>query len=148
MAAEDQIFVATLTPSREMRLLDLTCVLEEEGTEFESLDIAIHMLFLAGGHSYYMSQAIARAAQVEGYDGVRFPSYYSLLRTGALPFETAYGISIRKFESQQRWAASQIAPNIGLFGRPVASGELRVAGINRVVLRRVHYGVHFGPADI
>jgi len=47
--AEDELFVATLAPTRTLTFLDLTEVLQEDGvTEFESLDLAIHMLFLAG----------------------------------------------------------------------------------------------------
>ena len=35
-------------------------------------------------------------------------------------------------------------PNVALFGQPVRDGILRVAGINRVGLRRVVYDIHFG----
>ena len=49
VAAEDETFVATLGPTRDLRLLDLTEVLpEKDVTEFESLDMAVHMVFLAG----------------------------------------------------------------------------------------------------
>ena len=65
-------------------------------TEFESIDIAIHMLFLAGEHSYEISRDIASAAKEKGYEGIIYPSYFSLLRTGSMPFDTIYGISIRK----------------------------------------------------
>jgi hypothetical protein len=41
-----------MVPRRSLRFLDLSVVLiEEHVTEFESLDMAIHMLFLAGKHS-------------------------------------------------------------------------------------------------
>ena len=59
VASEDDIYVATLKTQQELRLLDLTYVLEENCTEFESLDMAIHMLFLAKSHSYEISRAIA-----------------------------------------------------------------------------------------
>jgi hypothetical protein len=59
-AADDELFVASLEPVRPLRLLDLAVVLPEgEGvTEFESLDMAIHMLFMTGEHSYDISSAI------------------------------------------------------------------------------------------
>jgi hypothetical protein len=37
-AAEDELYVATLNATRPLRLLNLTALPEEEGTEFESLD--------------------------------------------------------------------------------------------------------------
>ena len=75
--AEDDIYVATLKPQRDMRLLDLTHVLREDVTEFESLDMAIHMLFLARSHSYEISRAISLAAKDAGFDGLIYPSFRS-----------------------------------------------------------------------
>ncbi len=95
---EDDLFVATLETARDLRLLDLTEVIREECTEFESLDMTVHMLFLAGSHSYAMSRDIASAARDAGFDGLIYPSYFSLVRTGTIPFETAYGLSVRRFE--------------------------------------------------
>jgi hypothetical protein len=66
---------------------------EKEVTEFDSLDMAVHMQFLAGKHSFEISSDIARAAHAAGYDGLIYPSYFSLVRTGAMPFETTYGIA-------------------------------------------------------
>jgi hypothetical protein len=69
--AEDELYVATLFPTRELKLLDLSALLKEEhSTEFESLDMAVHMLFLAGKHSYDISREIARVVHSVGYDGV------------------------------------------------------------------------------
>src|SRR5690348_14105089 len=40
VTAEDELFVATLVPTRDLKLLDLTKLLLEEGiTEFESVDM-------------------------------------------------------------------------------------------------------------
>ena len=62
--AEDKIFVGTLSPVHPIRLLNLAHILDEGTTvtEFESLDLTVAMLFLAGAHSYPMSRAIALAA--------------------------------------------------------------------------------------
>lgn len=144
--AEDDIYVATLKAQRDVRLLDLTHVLKEEVTEFESLDIAIHMLFLARPHSYEISRAIALAARDAGFDGLIYPSFFSLIRTGGHPFETSYGLSLRRFHPQaEQYARAFTIPNFALFGRPVESLLVRVECINRLVLTQIGYSGHFGP---
>ena len=96
VAAEDEIFVATLALTKDVRLLDLTAILPEPGRdEFESLDIAVHMLFFAKEHSYEVSRALALSAFKNGYDGLIYPSYFSLLKTGNFPFKTTFGMSHR-----------------------------------------------------
>jgi hypothetical protein len=146
VTAEDDLFVATLAPTRDLRLLDLTELLAEEHvTEFESLDIAVHMLFLAGKHSYSITREIALAAHISGFDGLIYPSYFSLLRTGGMPFETALGISHRKLPHLADREKSKMIPNLALFGRPIEQRSVEVRCINRLILNRVAYGVHFGP---
>lgn len=148
VTVEDEIFVATLEPVRQLKLLDLTELLEEEVTEFESLDMAVHMLFSAGKHAYPITRQIAQAARHAGFDGLIYPSYFSHVRIGATPFATAYGISVRRFPSYKEHAKSNIIPNIGLFGRPVAENAVRVKCINRMVLSRIIYDAHFGPVSV
>jgi hypothetical protein len=146
VTAEDELYVASLAPTRDLKLLDLTHLLHEEHvTEFDSLDMAVHMLFLAGPHSYEIARVIALAARDFRYDGVIYPSYFSLLRTGGMPFETAYGISMRRFPQAARYERAKIIPNLGLFGRPVRERWVTARGINRIVLDRVEYGIRFGP---
>lgn len=144
-AAGDELFVATLTPRRQLKLLDLSAILPEDCTEFESLDLAVHMLFLAGDHSYEISRAIAAAAADHGFDGLVYPSYFSLLRTGAMPLETAYGLSLRRIPSATEYEQSKVIANLALFGHPVAAGSVDVSCINRLVINRVAYGMSFGP---
>lgn len=146
--AEDDLFVATLAPTRPIEVLDLTAVLEEDVTEFESLDLAVHMLFLARDHSYDVSRAIAQAAKEAGFAGLLYPSYFSLLRTGGFPFETTYGISHRRVRQLADYERAKMVPNIALFGRPIEEGVLEVRCINRVVIRRAEYDLSFGPAAI
>lgn len=148
VSAEDEIHVATLEPTGRLKLLDLTVVLEEDCTEFESLDMAVHMLFLAGRHAYPITRDLARALAADGYDGVLYPSYFSMLRTGAIPFETVYGISNRRMSHLVEHERGKIVPNIALFGRPVADGRVAVRCINRVLINRVAYGISFGPAEV
>jgi hypothetical protein len=144
VTVEDDLFVATLHPTDDLRLLDLSEVLKEDVTEFESLDMAIHMLFLAGAHSYAISRAIAAEAQRRGYDGIIYPSYFSLVRLGVRPFETALGITLRRINAA--YAKSQIIENVGIFGRPIAEKKMKVTCINRLVLNRISYELLFGPA--
>lgn len=59
VSVEDDLYIATLRPKRDLQVLDLTEVVQDEATEFESIDVAVHMLFLAGAHSYEISREIA-----------------------------------------------------------------------------------------
>jgi hypothetical protein len=147
VAAEDNIFVASLRAKKSLHLLDLTEVIDENVTEFESLDLAVHMLFLAGKHSYNICRDIALAAHAHGFDGLLYPSYFSLLRTGFMPFETSYGLSLRKYSKSKDYEKSKMIPNIALFGRPIQQDIVAVHSINKVILRRVDYDFHFGPTE-
>lgn len=147
VTAEDALHVATLEATTPLRLLDVTTLLKEECSTFESLDMAVHMLFLAGGHSYPISRAIGAAAKAAGFDGLLFPSYFSLLRTGAPYVETAFGMTTRIFPDADVHEASKVVPNVAIFGRPIADGRVRVTCINRMYLRQVAYDLGFGPAD-
>lgn len=147
-STEDELYVATLKSLRNLRLLDLTHPLEETETEFESLDMAIHMLFLARSHSYDIARDIALAAKEAGFDGVIYPSFFSLIRTGSHPFETAYGLSLRRFHPErEKYVEATTIRNLAIFGRPMESGLIRVECINRLILNHVSYCGHFGPVE-
>lgn len=146
VTAEDTLYVATLIPNIPLRLLDLSVLLrDEKTTEFESLDIAIHMLFLAGKHSYEITRAIATTAFVSGFDGIIYPSYFSLLRLGVIPFETTYGISHRRIPQYQRYEQAKSIPNLAIFGRPIKQKLLSIKCINKLNINRAKYDFHFGP---
>lgn len=145
VTVEDDSFLATLITQKKLKLLNLTEIIDEDATEFESIDIAVHMLFLAGEHSYEISREIALAAKEKGFDGIIYPSYYSLLRTGSMPFDTIYGISIRRIPQAKEYAQSQIIQNIALFGRPIQDGVVTIKCINKLVLNKIEYDIHFGP---
>ena len=147
VSVEDELYVTTMRPVRNLDLLDLTEVVDDNSVESDSLDIAVHMLFLAGEHSYGISREIARSANEAGLNGIVYPSYFSVVRTGRMPIETVYGISIRKLEGYQRYAKAQIIPNLALFGRPVSMGSVSVHCINRLVLTRIMYDGVFGPVN-
>lgn len=147
VTVEDEVFVATLSPLRDLRLLDLSVLLKEDKSvsEFESLDLTVHMLFLAGRHSYRLIRMIADAARHAGFDGVIYPSYFSLLRLGQMPFQTTYGISHRRIEQFQDYEQSKAIPNLAIFGRPIEIGSIAVRCIDRLIIGKVGYDFHFGP---
>ncbi|MBW8334601.1 MAG: RES family NAD+ phosphorylase [Prolixibacteraceae bacterium] len=143
---EDNLFVGKLVPAYPLKVIDLSALIEEDATEFESLDIAIHFLFLAGKHSYNICRQIALKAKEKGFDGIIYPSYFSFIRTGAIPFDTIYGMSIRRIPQLRNYAQSQSIPNLALFGRPVKDQKVTVDCINKIVINRVSYDTTFGPA--
>lgn len=149
VTAEDEVFVATIHPTKTLRLLDLSKLLKEaEGiTEFESLDLTVHMLFLAGRHAYRITRAISEAARAAGFDGIVYPSYFSLLRLGQMPFQTVYGISTRRIDEFANHEQSKTIPNLALFGNPIATGSVSVKCIDRLIISRVTYDHHFGPCE-
>ena len=143
---DDELFVAALNPTRELRLLDLTAALVEEVSEFEGLDMAVHMLFLAGKRAYDATRAIAYSAREKGFDGLIYPSYFSSHYYGERPFQTVYGLTRRRFEGAKGYQQSSGVPNMALFGYPIADGVVKVDTINRLVISRVAYEFHHGPA--
>jgi hypothetical protein len=146
VAADDELYIATLAPARRLKLLNLAEVLSENNTsEFESLDMALHMLFLADRQSYEISREIAKAALKRGFDGLIYPSYFALLRTGGISIETVYGMSLRRFPELRDLVRKRTISNLALFGRPIADGLVKVKCINRVILNKVEYTLHFGP---
>ena len=72
VTAEDDLFVATLRPARDLELLDVAALLDEPRgvTELENLDLALNMLFLAGDYSYPIARELAREARFAGFDGM------------------------------------------------------------------------------
>lgn len=145
VTVEDELFMASLEPCKSLKMLDLTELLEEEGSEFESLDLAVHMLFHAGQHSYEISRDISNYVRRAGYDGIIYPSYFSTIRIGNTPFDTFHGISIRKLPTYQTMVKNLVVPNIAIFGKPIEEGKVKVNCINRVVLNKVTYDFQYGP---
>lgn len=144
---EDDVYVAKLIPTQPLNMLNLSALVSEEGvTEFTSLDLAVHFLFLAGKHTYPICSRIAQLIKEEGFDGIIYPSYFSYTRTGAFPFETINGMSIRRLPPLKEFAESQSVPNVALFGWPIKEGKVNVHSINKVIINRIKYDLSFGPA--
>ena len=139
VTAEDEFYVATLAAVSSLRLLDLSVLLtHEDTTEFESLDMALHKLFLAGPHSYPTIRKISLAAHSAGFDGLVYPSYFSMLRVGAMPFETVFGIASPRIPHLQDYERAKTVSNLAIFGRPVRC-------IDKLIIQRVKYDFHFAP---
>lgn len=147
VTAEDNVYVSKLSPIRPLKILNLCALIDEDKvTEFESLDLAIHFLFLASKNSYKICKRIALKAKEYGFDGIIYPSYFSNTRTGTVPFETVYGMSIRKVPDLRSFAESKSIPNLVIFGRPIKEGKIKVDCINKLIIKKVHYETSFGPA--
>ncbi len=148
VTVEDELYVATLAPTGSLRLINLAVLLKEDQgvTEFDSLDLAVHMLFLAGSHAYELTRAISAAARVAGFDGVIYPSYFSLVRHGAMPFQAVvYGISNRRVPQFQKHEEAVTVQNLAIFGRPIRERKVVIKCINKLTLTRVSYHFLFGP---
>ena len=149
VAAEDEVFVATLAATQDLKFLDLTALLfQPDENEFKSLDMAVHMLFLAGDHSYDICSAIALTAAELRLRWPRLSVLFQLLQTGKVPFETTFGMSHRTIPKLAEQEQSKIVANLALFGRPVEQGKVEIRSINRLVLRKVQYDFHFGPVGL
>lgn len=141
----DEVYAALLAPSRNLKLLDLSTIIDDGQNDFESLDIAMYMLAFAGDVAKPACRRIAKYLAGHGYDGIVFSSYFSAIRTGSVPFEISFGISNRLLPNQGENEAAKIMPNLAFFGRPIADGRIKVVNKNRVTVRKVEYTTEFGP---
>ena len=103
------------------------------------------MLFQAPEHSYAITREIAQTARRRGFDGIIYPSFFSLARTGTIPFPTVLGLSIRKIRQYAEQIRYYTVANVAIFGRPISEEKVRVTCINRLTLGRVSYGIVLGP---
>ncbi|MDX9690466.1 MAG: RES domain-containing protein [Proteobacteria bacterium] len=139
----DEMYIASLAPKSSLKLIDLSAHIDEPSvTEFESLNLSIHFLFYAGDYSYEITRCIAKAAYERGYDGLIYPSYYTLARKGLTVPETTFGLSNRLYKPSS--SASAI-PNICVFGRPLAEGKVDLVCINRMYFTEIKYDYRFAP---
>jgi len=147
VTVEDELYLATLAPRANLRLLDLTVILPNPDgvTDFESLDLAINMLFNAAEHSYEISRDISLAAHQAGFDGLLYPSYFNRIRTWQMPNENIYGMSVRGFSQFHEHIKAGTFANVALFGRPIRERAVKVISINRLIIHTVSYDFRFGP---
>ena len=65
---------------------------------------------------------LARRCQERGFDGIKYPSFLSGLRSGHERF-----------------------PNVALFGRPLHNGAVELHSLNNIRLDAVRYKFTYGP---
>jgi hypothetical protein len=150
VTALDDLYFATLAPQKALYMLDLSILLAEARnvSTFESLDMAIQMLFLSGEHSYCITQNIASQACSAGFDGIIYPSFYNQLIPETDPLQTSFGLSNRKFPGMKDYFDKIVIKNIAIFGKPIQEGKVTINNINRLVLRWIPYQYDLGPACI
>ena len=110
VTAEDDLYVATFAPVSTLRLLDLAALLthEDAATEFDSLDMAAHMLFLAGMHFYSIARRIALAAHAAVLTGLCTPHTSACSDCASCPSKRFTGSLVAAFQSfnnasRKRW---------------------------------------------
>jgi RES domain len=123
----DDIFVATVAPTRTLRLLDLSGNYDQP----EFIDPFDDLLWFFRGlmntslpHVYRYCRRIAQTIkEMTDADGFLYNSYYTNVAgdTGGK------------------------AINYALFGHPISEGKLRIVSINTIRLNRITYDYHLGP---
>jgi hypothetical protein len=123
----DDIFVATLRPTRSLRLIDLSGNYDQpEGiSPFDDLSWFFRGLMNTSlPHVYRYCRRIAQTIRDEtDAHGFIYNSYYTNV-AGDTGGDTI---------------------NYALFGRPISEGKLRVVSVNTIRLNRITYNYHLGP---
>lgn len=148
VSVTDELYVATIRPFKNLKMLDLSAEITENVTEFESLNITLIMLFYAGKHSYEILRLLSLEAYKKGFDGIIFPSFFTQARLGKLPFPSIYQSLDNKIDEFREIEISGKIPNIAIFGQPIEDKKVEVLSINKLILNRVVYDYFFGPADV
>lgn len=148
VSVTDELYVATIRPLKNLKMLDLSTEILENVTEFESLNISLIMLFYAGKHSYEILRLLSLEAYKKGFDGIIFPSFFTQARLGALPSPSTYQSLNNNIDDFREIEESGKIPNIAIFGQPIEDKLVEVLSINKLFLNRVVYDYFFGPADV
>jgi hypothetical protein len=118
----DEIVVASLSSTCDLRLLDLSSEIQwDGGTPFEDPNIFVGIMCRNRGRWLEYCREISRVAYEAGFHGIRYVSYYA----------------------QAKHAGQSL--NLGVFGRPISNGMLRLESVNRLWIADMAYQVRFGP---
>ncbi len=120
ITVKDEIYLATLRPTKAIKILDLTSSTKRDTTPFEDPDIWLTCLIF-DSDSYNICQKLSQHIHELGYDGFISKSYFQQV-------------------------AEREHKNISFFGRPIKDGLLTVECINRIVPQDVTYEYYLGPA--
>ncbi|EPR6208168.1 RES family NAD+ phosphorylase [Escherichia coli] len=118
----DWIALATFRVKKELRLLDLTDIIESPSTPFESIKIFIRKIVYSGESEYSLCQELANEIKNRGYDGFITHSFF-------------------------RQAHKNDLKNIILFGQPAKDGKISMISTNRISLKSISYEFSFGPME-
>lgn len=118
----DEIVVATLSPNRTLKVIDLSSPIEETGpTPFDDQNVFVGIMCRSRGRWLDYCREISREALAAGYDGIRYASYYA--------------------QSKHDYKSL----NLAIFGRPLQEGLLELKSVNRLRITDMTYKYDFGP---
>ena len=118
----DEIVVASLSPTRDLRLLDLSGEIEwTGGTPFEDPNVFIGMMSRSRGRWLEYCREISRTAHEAGYDGIRYVSYYAQAKHNTRSL------------------------NLAIFGHPIKDGMFILESVNRIRISDMVYKFRLGP---
>lgn len=121
VSLQDECFVAVLSATKPMKILDLSrCVAPSGATEFEDPKLWLLALLYDGGVAYDICRRLARRIRDRGYDGFTYTSYF-----------------------QQ--AAERKHQNIAIFGRPIITGAVTLHSLQRTRINNLAYDWQFVP---
>jgi hypothetical protein len=124
--AEHKLTLATLTTTRDLRLVDLTHVPydgpDEKGGEGGDLFYFINSRLVFGSRSV-TSRLFGLRIRERGFDGIVYPSFFSDVRPNC-----------------------ERNPNVALFGNPLREGTVVLSSLNSLRLDTIRYDFTFGPA--
>ena len=126
----DNIFVASLTPTKKLSLIDLTGNYDQPNDidPFDDLEWFFRGLMNASQpHVYRYCRRIAQTIRdMTSADGFVYNSYYTNI-AGDSEGKTV---------------------NYAFFGHPISEGKLALTSINTVRLERIRYDYHLGPVFV
>lgn len=118
----NEVVLATFKTQNKLRLIDFEKIIIDADLN-SNIQSYLNLLFSSGDDSYKESQLLAERIKERGYDGIKYCSYYSMVRSGD-------------------------HSNIALFGYPVNEGKLSLQSLNRIKLDRIIYEYTFGPLNL
>jgi hypothetical protein len=123
----DEVVLGTLEVSKRQKLVDLDLVKEQVDASGFNLNADYHYFLRSRLGSqdpsdYRICQILAVEARLAGFDGLKFRSFYSILR--------------------QNYEASV---NYALFGFPIKENRLMLVSWNSIRLLKASYAFQFGP---
>lgn len=119
VTVEDELFLASISINKALKIIDLTKTLNDSGDPWEDLSTSLNLLCSTGQDAYRITQAISREVFNRGYDGIFYWSFFNQI-------------------TQEK------GKNLVLFGSPIKEGKLEVISKDRLFLDQVQYSYSLG----